>query len=355
MTEESKLPAALALSISRAVSEANDPPPPAGQDRHLVLRGGRVSDDFVEPTPEEEFAGRMDAADREARLGDEISRRRQERRLVEAMTAAPAAGAAPDLDQLRELLTAVKNDPMAGLPWWLDSTPGGDDDGPDGTTDAGGIVAGWDRTVHDNTGAAVGTEPAVNELGSIHPPLAEALAVAAVNVLPWLLGEVTELRAIFDLGYRRSEEATALWRAEDPEARAGVHPDLGGLLAWLMDRAAPNRTDIALLLSGTGYEVDDLDDRIAAGYTMRDAVISALAAYDRRADLVTAVEFRAQRAEVALRLAGVHIPTERDGTWTPCTEALLDHLPEWACGKLPRRDRGDGTGHTHWVPKTVSA
>lgn len=43
MAEESKLPAALALSFSRAVSEANDPPPPAGQTRHLVL--GDVTDD----------------------------------------------------------------------------------------------------------------------------------------------------------------------------------------------------------------------------------------------------------------------------------------------------------------------
>lgn len=193
--------------------------------------------DPVEPTLEEEFAGRMDAADRAARLEDAISRRRQERRLVEAMVTPPAQGALPNLDQLRELLTAVKNDPVAGLPWWLASAPGGDDDGYDGTTDVGGIVAGWERTVHDHAGAAVGTEPAVNELGSITPPLAEALAVAAVNALPWLLNEVAELRTIFDLGYQRSEEATALWRAEDPDARAGVHPDLGALLTWLMDRA----------------------------------------------------------------------------------------------------------------------
>lgn len=42
MTEASKLPAALALSFSRAVSEVNDPPAPGGQDRHLVL--GDVTD-----------------------------------------------------------------------------------------------------------------------------------------------------------------------------------------------------------------------------------------------------------------------------------------------------------------------
>lgn len=154
-----------------------------------------MRDDFVEPTEEEEWAGRMDAADRSARLEDEVSRRRQERRLVEAMSTAPAAGTTPDLNQLRELLVAVKNDPMAGLPWWLDSALGGDDDGPDGTTDVGGIVAGWDRTVYDSAGATVGTEPDVNELGAINPPLAEALAVAAVNALPWLLAEVDRLHA----------------------------------------------------------------------------------------------------------------------------------------------------------------
>lgn len=151
-------------------------------------------DDFVEPTEEEEWAGRMDAADRAARLEDEISRRRQERRLVGAMMNPLSAADAPDLSQLRELLAANASDGRTDLPWWLDSSPGGDGDGYDGTVTVGGILAGYERTERDHEGNAIGTEPAVEELGAIHPPLAGALAVAAVNALPWLLAEIDRLR-----------------------------------------------------------------------------------------------------------------------------------------------------------------
>lgn len=51
--------------------------------------------------------------------------------------------------------------------------------------------------------------------------------------------EVAELRQVFDMQWKRMGEATALWRAEDPEARALVMPDLGDLLKWLMDRVSP--------------------------------------------------------------------------------------------------------------------
>lgn len=46
-----------------------------------------------------------------------------------------------------------------------------------------------------------------------------------------------ELEQLFDLQWKRSTEAQARWRAEDPEARARVGPDLGRLLAWLMQQA----------------------------------------------------------------------------------------------------------------------
>ena len=58
-----------------------------------------------------------------------------------------------------------------------------------------------------------------------------------------LLAEVRTLRsqlkdydALFTLQFTRMTEATALWRAEDPEARKMIMPDLGELLKWLMDR-----------------------------------------------------------------------------------------------------------------------
>ncbi len=49
-----------------------------------------------------------------------------------------------------------------------------------------------------------------------------------------LADEVATMRALFDLQWRRMTEATARWRAEDPDARAQVMPDLGALLQWLM-------------------------------------------------------------------------------------------------------------------------
>lgn len=49
--------------------------------------------------------------------------------------------------------------------------------------------------------------------------------------------ELFELRQLFALQQTRMEAATARWRAEDPEGRALILPDLGALLRWLMDDA----------------------------------------------------------------------------------------------------------------------
>lgn len=52
-----------------------------------------------------------------------------------------------------------------------------------------------------------------------------------------LADELAEYKQLFEVQYRRMAEATELWRAEDPQARALIQPDLGDLLAWLMDKA----------------------------------------------------------------------------------------------------------------------
>jgi hypothetical protein len=57
--------------------------------------------------------------------------------------------------------------------------------------------------------------------------------------------ELADLRALFQLQWTRSREADARWRAEDPEARANVWPDLGQLLKWLMDDADQARGRLA--------------------------------------------------------------------------------------------------------------
>lgn len=51
------------------------------------------------------------------------------------------------------------------------------------------------------------------------------------------LTEAADLRAVFAMQWDRMTEATARWRAEDPEARALLTPDLGVLLQWLMNDA----------------------------------------------------------------------------------------------------------------------
>jgi chromosome condensin MukBEF ATPase and DNA-binding subunit MukB len=51
-----------------------------------------------------------------------------------------------------------------------------------------------------------------------------------------LKAELADYRALFDLQFTRMQEASALWRAETPEERYNVMPDLGELLTWLMKR-----------------------------------------------------------------------------------------------------------------------
>lgn len=60
-------------------------------------------------------------------------------------------------------------------------------------------------------------------------------AVAAFDIN--MAAEASELRSLFQLQWKRMDEATERWRAEDPQARARVQPDLGNLLSWLMDDA----------------------------------------------------------------------------------------------------------------------
>lgn len=48
--------------------------------------------------------------------------------------------------------------------------------------------------------------------------------------------ELAEMQALFDLQWTRMGDATRLWVAEDPKTRAGILPDLGDLLTWLIKR-----------------------------------------------------------------------------------------------------------------------
>jgi len=110
--------------------------------------------------------------------------------------------------------------------------------------------------------------------------------------------------------------------------------------------------EIRRLLQGTGHEVDDLDDRLAAGYTLNDAVTAALAAQDRLIQIIAAAENRSLRAEWALRRAGMPVLGERAGDWFLCGPTFLRDLPEGSCGHLPYRPAPDGLRHHHWMPRT---
>jgi hypothetical protein len=48
---------------------------------------------------------------------------------------------------------------------------------------------------------------------------------------------LAEYDQLFDIQWKRMQHATELWRAEAPQERALVQPDLGNLLAWLIEKA----------------------------------------------------------------------------------------------------------------------
>ncbi len=123
----------------------------------------------------------------------------------------------------------------------------------------------------DRAIAAAKTQFAAAE--ALGRPTAEAL-IGAAEVLRW---ELAEMQRLFDLQWKRTQEADALWRAEDPQARALTSPDLGVLISWLMGKAGfapdagPAVTDERL----------DADESIAALAVERELTAAELAAFTK--------------------------------------------------------------------------
>jgi hypothetical protein len=83
--------------------------------------------------------------------------------------------------------------------------------------------------------------PALRATPDVRADVRAGLAAVLPLVERDQAAELADLRALFELQWTRSREADARWRAEDPEARANVWPDLGVLLKWLMDDADQQR------------------------------------------------------------------------------------------------------------------
>lgn len=96
------------------------------------------------------------------------------RAAVMALTVPPKPGEAPDLGVLRTLLAAYPRRPL-----WLDAEQ---DHGTGGTEFRGIVAASTDAEI------SAGADE-VHEIGDLHPLEATALAVAAINALPWPLDQ----------------------------------------------------------------------------------------------------------------------------------------------------------------------
>lgn len=141
--------------------------------------------------------------------------------------------------------------------------------------------------------------------------------------------EVEGLTAIFELGYTRCEEASALWRAEDPETRALVQPDLGNLIQWLTERG--NRPTSRPVLQDWVCElplrhqgvlcaaVRGCDDSVKPRYSGDSGVERHLATYLRYTFMVPADEREVVVAGAFMR----EDPPHRE-SWKP---SELGHFP----------------------------
>lgn len=61
--------------------------------------------------------------------------------------------------------------------------------------------------------------------------------------------KLAEYEQLFDVQWKRMQDATELWRAEAPQERELVQPDLGALLAWLIEKAGLKEPKAAPALS----------------------------------------------------------------------------------------------------------
>lgn len=142
------------------------------------------------------------------------------------------------------------------------------------------------------------------------------------------LAEVADLRALFDLQWTRMGEATDRWRAEDPEARALVMPDLGALLQWLIAERDAQRE-----------RADKLAQTVAAFPDAHHAanLAHARAERDRRGDELRRVQAVVDAAK-AWRDAIRDAPDDDELSWADDPYLTIAHALYTAVDALDEQD-----------------
>jgi hypothetical protein len=172
-----------------------------------------------------------------------------------------------------------------------------------------------------------------------------------VDELERLRTENAEHRALVELQWTRTQEASALWQREDPASRAGVLPDLGELLAWLMARADQARADAAAAMLATGNAhlgTAKVEDQLAEVRPVVDAakdVVSTWRQWQRRVHGSTenppVIPIKTLAAAVDVLAL------------TPAADAITaiaanEQYPHARCGRVGNHDQHTWGDPKHW-------
>lgn len=157
-----------------------------------------------------------------------------------------------------------------------------------------------------------------------------------------LNAELAEMQSLLDLQQARMETATARWRAEAPDERAQVLPDLGKLLAWLMTQAdvasVPVETQYDDLIVRTWWDINRMELHVD------QAPDVALCTAKRLQEMHTWRVIGSDRINVGIDMTA-RPPTRepvwyRITGWDPHHKALIITRERIAKSSTPEADRG---------------
>lgn len=146
------------------------------------------------------------------------------------------------------------------------------------------------------------------------------------EILP-LAEEAADLRALFDLQQTRVQAATERWRAEAPAERAGVLPDMGRLLDWLMADADRLRRELDRWESGQRSKGLPVVESVPDGVTYAARLLHAQGTEggDEHDDLLrSAAERLKQLSDAASHLLAEAMVLRAAGRYDDAVAALRD-------------------------------